>query len=336
MAAKRIEYIDDLKGFALIGVVWFHTSHPAFWDFSFRIPLFFFVSGMFFRPYPIKKFLSKKINQLVIPTLFFYLIYFVYLMCMWVSSGRSFDTFNFKQVLGPFQLHSGSEGFSINPPLWFIFSLIDMQVLLYLFTKITSNKFIVLLFGLAISIFGALYFYHVPTPLMFSRSTPYMIYFVLGYISAPYFIKILQDKTHRARVLSRILLISSSTIFCTCIGLIYFKGMKNANQFGVLDYLAILSTIVLLTYLVKWLYRFKFMKLFHFFGENTFVLLGIHDMVLTILLISVEHLGWQPNQILGIIMVCITLGVAYPLTLFFNKYLPSLVGKKDLVKIKYI
>ena len=78
------------------------------------------------------------------------------------------------------------------------------------------------------------------------------------------------------------------------------------------------------------------MKLFHFFGENTFVLLGIHDMVLTILLISVEHLGWQPNQILGIIMVCITLGVAYPLTLFFNKYLPSLVGKKDLVKIKYI
>lgn len=41
MEKKRIEFVDHLRGLALIGVVWFHTAHPAFLDFSWRIPLFF-------------------------------------------------------------------------------------------------------------------------------------------------------------------------------------------------------------------------------------------------------------------------------------------------------
>lgn len=48
MEKKRIEYIDLLKGFSIILVVWFHTAHPAVIDYSFRMPLFFLASSIFF------------------------------------------------------------------------------------------------------------------------------------------------------------------------------------------------------------------------------------------------------------------------------------------------
>lgn len=47
MVGKRIDYIDYLKGLSIIWVVWYHTVHPWFVDFSFRMPLFFLASGIF-------------------------------------------------------------------------------------------------------------------------------------------------------------------------------------------------------------------------------------------------------------------------------------------------
>lgn len=80
MGSKRIEYIDYLKGLSIIWVVWYHTAnHPEFVDYSFRIPLFFFISGIFFRTYTIKKFVKKKISTLVIPfILFYFILYIIY------------------------------------------------------------------------------------------------------------------------------------------------------------------------------------------------------------------------------------------------------------------
>lgn len=67
---RRVDYIDYLKGLSIIWVVWFHTVHPWFVDFSFRMPLFFLASGIFFKIVDIKTYVQKKTNQLLVPFVF--------------------------------------------------------------------------------------------------------------------------------------------------------------------------------------------------------------------------------------------------------------------------
>ena len=82
MKKNRIEFVDLAKGFCICLVVFshccshYHLKTPI--DLTcgaFRMPLYFFLSGLFFKTYEgFDGFLKRKINKLVIPFLFFYLI----------------------------------------------------------------------------------------------------------------------------------------------------------------------------------------------------------------------------------------------------------------------
>ena len=71
---QRIEYIDIAKGICIILVVYAHIDTTIldykigiFFD-SFRMPLYFFLSGLFFKQYSgIFEFTIKKINNLIVP-----------------------------------------------------------------------------------------------------------------------------------------------------------------------------------------------------------------------------------------------------------------------------
>ena len=87
---KRIEYIDLAKGVCILLVVFAHI-HPdltryswgVFFD-SFRMPLYFFLSGIFFKRYSgIQEFAIKKVNNLIIPLLFFYAFAYLYDAVSW-------------------------------------------------------------------------------------------------------------------------------------------------------------------------------------------------------------------------------------------------------------
>ena len=80
MASKRIEYIDALRGLCIFWVVWYHSSHPEWVEYPFRMPTLFFISGIFYKHYPGKVFWKKKVNQYIVPFAFFYLLYYVFLL----------------------------------------------------------------------------------------------------------------------------------------------------------------------------------------------------------------------------------------------------------------
>ena len=77
---QRIQYIDLAKGFCILLVVASHIL--AFYRTQlpydsvlkcFRMPLYFFLSGVFFKQYEnFGGFVKRKINKLLIPFLFFY------------------------------------------------------------------------------------------------------------------------------------------------------------------------------------------------------------------------------------------------------------------------
>lgn len=77
---KRIEFIDLAKGICILLVVFSHAGEdygnrfdPALT--SFRMPLYFVLSGLFFKEYSgFAEFLVRKTNKLLIPFLFFYML----------------------------------------------------------------------------------------------------------------------------------------------------------------------------------------------------------------------------------------------------------------------
>ncbi|RGZ89078.1 hypothetical protein DW966_13695 [Bacteroides stercoris] len=74
MLKQRDKNIDIAKGLGIFLVVWGHTSATPEWISAFHMPLFFFLSGIFFRPNPNWcQFLKSKSRRLLVP----YIIYFI-------------------------------------------------------------------------------------------------------------------------------------------------------------------------------------------------------------------------------------------------------------------
>ena len=216
----------------------------------------------------------------------------------------------------------------MNPPLWFIFALLDIQLVMYGLLKLTSNRLVILFVALLISVVGALWFYQIATPFMISRSTPYFIYFALGYVLGMPLLNII-DKGKGKGYLT--LLALSLITFISSMIAIYTYGLNSDNLFDVLNYVAVLSFLVLLIFMMQKVYKFRICAPLDFYGRNTFVLLGIHEMILTITLLCVNHFIGSNDIWLGIVQVIFTLCIAYPITLWCNKYIPHLVGKRDLL-----
>ena len=85
MAKKRIEYIDAMRGFTMILVVYSHVCHYCLGDrwmgwndvfFLFRLPCFFFISGWLFEPVrdTIRAVVRKKFMVQIVPTVIFLLL----------------------------------------------------------------------------------------------------------------------------------------------------------------------------------------------------------------------------------------------------------------------
>ena len=76
MAKERIAYIDFMKGLCILLIVMGHVEGFSYDSImpglnyalkSFRIPMYFFLSGLFFKTYgEFSEFLRKKVNNLYI------------------------------------------------------------------------------------------------------------------------------------------------------------------------------------------------------------------------------------------------------------------------------
>lgn len=329
--SKRIEYIDYLKGLSIIWVVWYHTTHPAFVDYSFRIPLFFFVSGIFFRPYPLRKFISKKINTLIIPFIFFYFIYYLFYIALWFIKYKNLTEFDFSNIFQLFGLYKGYENFVINPPLWFICALLNLQILLYIIVRIIKNKIAITLVAIALTLLGVLYSFEIPTPFMFGRSLNYFIYYTMGYLIGSNISSLVCKFKYSPK--SKLFLIISSLTIALCIILKQFIPETEDNFIKFINYIEIFAIIIVLMFLFNAIYKYKVFSPFKFFGINSYIVLGMHEIYHTINYIILRNIYGEVTITLGIIQTIVTLLMLWPTILLFNKYMPYLVGKKPVLSV---
>ena len=144
--SKRIQYIDLAKGLCILLVVLFHVYQhihyiPEFIKSlsCFRMPLYFFLSGLFFKEYEgFIGFFLRKVNKLFIPFAFFYLV------TSWGLSNLLHDVFGytvlFEESLGISGLWAfiTQEKFA-NDPIWFLWVLFLVNIYFYLLLTIAKR-----------------------------------------------------------------------------------------------------------------------------------------------------------------------------------------------------
>jgi len=331
MATQRIEYIDYLRGLCVTWVVWYHTTHPAFVDYSFRIPLFFFASGIFFKPYPWPIFWRKKFNQLIVPFVLFYLIYYVFLIVTNALSNQDLGSFDYSCFFQIFGLYRVNETFVVNPPLWFICALIDLQLLLYVCSKYIHSNLMLLFIASCVSLVGLWIIQYYPTPFMFGRSLRFFIYYATGYVLGKPLLKYLEESPSNELVT---LFVSLSLLSL----LVLYRTYTFIDPRGIdcLDYIEIFMIIILLILFFKRTYHFKFMYPLKYFGMNSYIVFGMHEVYHTSYRIVLERLFGDISIAVGCLQTILTLLTLWPTIYLLNKHIPSFVAKKDLIHVPVI
>lgn len=72
---KRIDWIDIAKGIGIISVILGHLRTPLYISemiFSFHMPLFFVISGYFYKERKLKNFIFLKYKSLILPYIYLF------------------------------------------------------------------------------------------------------------------------------------------------------------------------------------------------------------------------------------------------------------------------
>ena len=185
----RIHYIDFMKGLCILFIVVSHTDSTIFallgknLNFtleSFRIPMYYFISGIFFKTYDgLSDFVRKKVNNIIVPLVFFYLAAFAF---HWLGqylppAQHFYGDFRWSMLWEPLYKRQ----WDCNVPLWFLASLFEVNILYYVLQKHLSSTWMVVVSAILLSIAGYyLSAQQVAVPLVFDTALVGLPYFILG------------------------------------------------------------------------------------------------------------------------------------------------------------
>ena len=134
---NRIEWIDRCKCIAIYFVVYGHLCLDNKYVYAFHMPLFFLLSGFVLneKKYEFKDFLKSRINGILIPYIFFYLLTWMYWLVV-ERNFRSVDLEWWQPLLGLLYSSPQWNGFmSHNAVLWFLPCLFIVETIVFLILK---------------------------------------------------------------------------------------------------------------------------------------------------------------------------------------------------------
>lgn len=146
---KRIDYIDIFRAIGIILMIMSHVKVGIKFDFfihAFNMPMFFFISGLFYKKTEDdKKLIIKKLKSLIVPYIIFGILHYI----IWLITN------NEEPILGPLYslLVDNTEGLPIAGALWFLTALFFTEIIYFCIDKI-NNKVIKNIVIIALSLFG--------------------------------------------------------------------------------------------------------------------------------------------------------------------------------------
>lgn len=337
---KRIEYIDLAKGFCIILVVLYHIlqhlrvqSEYVYLLSTFRMPLYFFLSGLFFKEYEgFLGFLFRKINKLLIPFCFFYII-------------TSFLYPNILLFFGITDPHTGSlgiqglwafilEGKTTNGPLWFLWCLFIVNILFYLCVTIVKKicvsevgqTILLTVFCFAIGIANSVFIAsHINILGYVDTAMATLPFFCVGYLFNK-FTDILRPNAWD-KYLPILIIICFALTFIFGGRCSYMHNRYWINPIA--QYLCGITGTLFVIFSAKIIRHLPFIS---YWGRYSIMILVTHILILQVLspLLRKAHL---PIPVTAVVLLGIVMFSYQLLIPLMKKYLPHVTAQKDVIKI---
>ena len=338
----RFEFIDLAKGFCILLVAFFHIVGRIFPDSvngtlaSFRMPLYFILSGMFFSRYGgFKEFVIKKVNRLLIPFLFCWLVRAVicvayYIRTLMVDASLSFDG---AYLLD--KLFDSSLGFFM--PLWFLPCLFFCGIFFYLIVMLCDcfnrNRVLwLILFSMLVGTIGFILSDNgFDLPLWTGRALVSVPFYAFGYMLRKQTEFLQTTRYNKVYILLAVLLFALT--FFTYVGATSLCGGKAAYFFSY--YFCGISGTMAILLLSK---KIKRIPVISYYGRYSICILMTHFLFVPILynmgiLEYVETLGI--NVLWFKICFFIVVMLSYLLIIpFMIRFMPHVCAQKDLWTMK--
>ena len=335
---SRIQFIDLAKGLCITLVVLYHINvrfdlYPDLFILlsTFRMPLYFLLSGLFFKEYEnFLGFLKRKTNKLLIPFLFFYLITSFLLPNLLHLLGWTLDKTESLGVSGLWAFLN-KEQFS-NGPIWFLWCLFVLNIMFYvifLFSKLFGKYFLCILV-LTSCIMGCLGMVlsvnHINLPAFIDTALTSTPFFCVGYILRKH-TKILYPNSTDKYLLVFVI---------ACFVISYLIGGGNCsykgNHFGISPlfvYISGLSGTLGIIFLAKYLEDIPF---FSYWGRYSIMILLTHGLLLQVYIPIVKKIPVSAT-LLEIILLLVTMFSYNILIPIMKKYLPYVTAQKDVIPV---
>ena len=333
---QRIEYIDLAKGICISLVVLLHV----YGDLSgsiikimnlFRMPLYFVLSGLFFKTYEgLFPFLKKKTNKLLIPFLFsflFVVIPFTVILCK--MNGEEIT------ALGLFWGEYGKLNLGINGASWFLLCLFAVNAYFYIIFLLTKQNIVgISVLSCACGIAGyVLSRYGLYLPLWMDSALTAMPFFLMGYVLRKYSNLLYGEK-------SLLDLFYGLLSLLMLLGVYWFDECQNTggiaygdNEFDISAlclYLGGFSGTIFVLIVSKWL---NHVWGFSYVGRYSIVVLLTHLLYLFVIRNVLYQLNVPQDDVYVNFMVFVVIMLMEIPTIWFCiRYLPYCFAQKDLWK----
>lgn len=301
MKQSRINWVDTLKFLGIFAIYLGHYGEVAKkaypFVFEYHVPLFFFISGFFFKynsNESIIQCIKNKFKHLMIPYFTFSLIYLLFLL---ITKNIFINDVPSKLL----EILTGIRNYSFIGPLWFINCLFVMQILNKVLSKIYKDKkYYYILTGFVFLIVTTCIFpmLKINIPCFFwniDSALYYYFYFTLGMILYPKLNKIKLNKNKPFRIIILVLIFIFLTIFTYYVykkGSIYLYQKLNINNDFFYIFYYHIKTMILIIYNVIIAQILSPVKPFQLIGRNTLYLCCIELMW--------KSISWKIFTIMGI------------------------------------
>lgn len=312
----RIDYIDWIKGFAILWIVWWHTCHPSFVDPYYHVPIFFFVSGIFFKQYTFKELIRIKTKTIIIPFLFFYLTSYLYRILLNIWDYRTIEGFPWVKIFDIFKCMPNGDYLWVNAPIWFLPCLFNVCLFYFFLVKLpiwTRYIYILLvvLFTNTIT--------QISTPFFINDTLRWTAYYALGDIIGKELLTIIKHKKNA------LIIIVICFIIYTIIYLIpnIENQITNSIQVNLLTISFIFFVIALFSLFKKNIIT----NSLKYYGKNSLIVLGFHVPVLIVYQRIIYSIYGCINYWGGLAVFIATSLTMLAIIPISTKFFPKYVGK---------
>jgi len=278
---KRLEYIDFIKGFGIFLVVLGHATLPRSpYIYSFHVPLFFFISGHFFKDKPVLENLKSKLRRIYFPFVIFNVLTWLFFIIVDLLKGVQVAKHSCIDLLRT--IAGIDSSVPQNGPLWFLLCLFSLSVMFMLINLIKS-EYLRLIIVLALTVSG--YFLsRTVTDLPFKVETAMMMatFFYAGNIFCRYGFSDKIDKLSGIAVLNTSVLLSylnyvTNSFNLKLSGIERISVLENSYGNIFLFYLSAFFAIIFITVISKKIVRIGAVN---YLGKNSLIILCLHYPVL--------------------------------------------------------